>query len=149
MGFFGFGVEKATSPHLETFKDLPEDQEDWGCFSWMKYHKANAEIDGLETANELVILEWERLSVFSSIFGCQFNCSFQDYFEKAGVDVKGVISGLTCTTEEIVANVEKSSTNITALLKTVTSPFFLIPVLGAIGFFGFTKRGKAILKKGL
>ncbi len=149
MGFLTFGEELPTSPFPETFEDFPTDQEDWGCATWVTYHERNRAIMGTQKANEMVILEWDKLSRFSSIFKCRFSCAFQDYFEGVGVSVRDLIGGLICSTEEVFENVTKGAVGTTQLIKFITNPLVLGTGLAIFGFFKFTKKGKAILKKGI
>ena len=92
-----------SSPVASTYSDLNEDQDDWGCEAWRAYHERNKQALGQFEANNIIRVDVDNLSWVADIYGCKYDCSFVNYFERElGETVGNIFSQFYCGAETVV-----------------------------------------------
>lgn len=154
QGFFSDNLPTITDSTV--LYGLPKDMDDWECENWKSYYLKVKSKFGKQRAIEVINIDSERASAFSSIKnGCKYNCEFTSFFKREGLKTGNIFSNLFCATDSVVttatdtiSNVASDggsvASNISKTAKIVTSPIFLIT--GLAGSLIYYNR-KKIFKK--
>lgn len=121
MGFWDIfdTIKSPTSPAPSTYAGFPADIDDWGCGQWYLYHRANAELYGVEIANKYLINDFERLNPFADAWACKYDCDFLNYLKNNGINYTNFISDIYCTAENLTSATRTTSESVAKLSKII------------------------------
>jgi hypothetical protein len=140
----------------------------WSCNDWMEWHKKLAAKYGTQRANEVSQQWWDKLSWYDTKkLTCFANCSFYNYFKKAGGGWSSLIPELFCTIDQsggklvenagkvvdsagnVIANAADAAENTTSTLKWLI-PTAVVGVVGLVGYYLYKNyaKGNARVKVG-
>ncbi len=135
-----YDTKEPGSPRADTYADLPEDQDDWGCNQWKIYYDRNKAEFGAQKAKEITLIDIEKLSIWANIYYCKYQCEWIDYMKKEGFPVDNIISNLFCSIAEGTETVRSMSKAGNVVAKA------LIPVGLIVGVFYLFTNWKNIKK---
>jgi len=140
-GFFDT-IKVPSSPHVTTYQDLPEDQDDWGCGAWYAYFERNEEIAGRQYAIEYFVIDVDKLNYVADLWTCQFNCDFVQWLDKKGIPFGSIpISNVYCTMHAVTETTRKYGEQSSWLLPVVLGTAVVLavayrePIADALGMY--------------
>lgn len=141
-----FSIIRPSSPLPDTYKDLPEDMDDWGCAHWKTYYERLKSKLGKSKAVEIVNLDISNIGWFNSSELCKYNCEWARFFKNEGLDTgSNIFSNVYCA----ATGVTETIVNVTDTAKDITEPKFVktIIIIAGLAGAGFLAYKLGLFKK--
>ena len=126
----------------------------WNCQDWIDWHKIMKQKKGKATADNNVMVWWNKQTTGASTLDCRsFNSAFRDYFGKeklldpmygsvAWIKPIGAAVDVIGSASDVVSNAGDTAANITKTLKVVI-PIVIVLGIGTAMYVGYNKFVKA------
>lgn len=118
-----------SSPDPRTYAGLPSRQNDWGCGQWRVYFDNNITYLGRDAAVKILYNDIDNQPLTSDWRFCYYDCSFMDYLNKNGVDVKNLFTNISCTLSNVTNTIRYTAKSGMNLAK-YGVPFIALGLIG-------------------
>jgi hypothetical protein len=134
-----FDTVRPNSKFAQTYNDLPQDMDDWGCSNWKDYYNRNKAAGGKAYAVSLINSETERVGSWADVHMCKYDCDFVRYFRSEGIDTGNIVSKLFCSVDNVVSAAQNTTDSVNTVSKIVSNPLVIIAGLTLTGFIVYKK----------